>query len=269
MIIVPALYAQGPWVKPKGEGYSHLALGTIPTYSKVFNGNFTTLEDLDASIFEFSLQSYSEYGFAKNWQLTANVPFQFINLQALDNTGILQDGNISGFGNIEIGTKYQLLKGNVPVALGVNIGLPTGASNDQTGLRTAYQSTFLFPFLSVGKGFNNKYAYLYGGTGLFAQDISHDIRLGGEYGFFLFDKLWTIFNVQFKQSMFNRETVELPTYLATSLYVNNQWYNSLSMKLLYEFDETSGLNFSTNLISLQADNLPFQRPFSLGYYLKW
>jgi hypothetical protein len=271
LVIAPSILglSQGPWVKEKGHGYSHLVFGVLPTYNGVFNGNFNKLEDLGIDLFEVSLQSYTEYGFAEKWQLTTNVPFQLINIRASSIQGPASNHHIVGFGNVEIGAKYELNKGKIPVAIGVNVGLPTGSSEDHTGLRTAYQSTYVYPYLSTGKGFDRTYVYGFIGAGLFTQDISNDLRMGGEIGRHYRDKIWVMINFSLKQSLFDRETPELDTYLATRLYVNNQWYNSFALKLAYEISDNKGLNFSTNLISTHADNLPFQRPFSLGYYIKW
>ena len=261
--------AQSPWITKK-SGYSHISIGAIPTYSKVFQGNLNELEDLNGDITEFSIQSYTEYGVTDKIGVLAEVPLRYISSTVKD--PYITDrkcGNILGLGNIGLGMKYNLIDKKILVTAQTTLNLPTNFSNTELGLRTGYNGISVIPTISVGKGTEKSFYYVYSGFYFYGDDLSNNFVYGIEYGYHLHKKLWTILTLNGKESFYNGDKIYPQHYEETYQYINNQLYTSLSVKLIYELNEHIGLNGSTNIISVRANNLPFQRPFSLGFYYKW
>ncbi|MFT4532757.1 MAG: hypothetical protein ACJA1A_000429 [Saprospiraceae bacterium] len=179
------------------------------------------------------------------------------------------EGSLSGLGNAEIGLKYNFLDKAILVTGQLSVSLPLGSKDLESGLQTGYDATVVTPYISVGKGLGKSYIYGYIGHEFTSNDYNDNLRLGVEYGQKFFSKLWTIVAFNMKEPT-SRTDKKLDNRIEeTRLFVNNQYYNSLSLKLIYEINEKLGVNGSANLISVRANNLPFQSPLSLGVYLKW
>lgn len=261
------LAGQSPWVHTKGEGYIQMGVNTIPRYQRVFLGNFNTLGDLNGSISEVGAQVYAEYGIGNKFELLASVPFRLLSSK-LDSTVTRESGALAGFGNIEIGLKHQLIDRPFLLTTQLLIGLPTGASRDDMGLRTAYQSFYVVPTVSTGYGTEKWFFFVNGGVGIFTGGYSSDWRLGGEFGYRFGEKIWAMLHFSSRESFVDGDIEEQPNFLETYSFVNNQSFNSLAFKFSYDLKDDLGLTLGTNLISVRANNLPFQRPFSLSIYKK-
>jgi len=270
VFIVCASYAQGPWVYDSGHGYSHISLGALPSYNKVFEGNLNNLVDLEGDISEFSIQSYSEFGLGKGFGAIVSSPFNIISstLDQPTNSGRVE-GNIAGFGNAELGLKYNIYDKSVLVSTQLSVSLPLGSVNLDSGLQTAYDATTITPFVSVGKGFEKSYVYSYVGHDFTNNDFNDNLRFGLEYGHKFYSKLWTILAFNMKEPTKITTKLQDARIEETRSFVNDQYYNSLSLKLIYELSDEAGINFSSNLISVRANNLPFRAPLAIGYYRKW
>lgn len=262
------LMGQSPWVHPKGEGYVQFGLNTIPRYQKVFLGNFNTLGDLEGSIAEYGAQLYAEYGLGNRLELQASVPFRVLSSR-LDSATSREAGALAGLGNIEVGLKHQWIQGPVLLSGQLLVGLPTGASQGNLGLRTAYQTLYLVPTVSSGYGREKWYFFVNGGVGIFTGGYSSDWRLGGEFGHRIGDKIWVMVHFSARESFVNGDVEQESNFLETYSYVNNQSFNSLAFKFSYDLKDDLGLTFGTNLISVRANNLPFQRPISLSVFKKF
>lgn len=258
------LVAQSPWVKSKAKGYSHVSFGIIPGYNQIFEGNRNQITDLDRTITEYSLQSYSEVGLGKSWEIELNLPLRYIT-QSND----LINDNILGLGNIEVGLKKGLINKKYALATTAQIGLPTGNTNSSIGFRTGYETTYGTLLMSLGRGFNKSYFYAYGGFALFGNNYSNDFRFGGEYGWHIKKRFWAILGFASRNTLKKTVVENDNNYDRTHLYVSNQAFQSLFMKAIFEVSAKSGINFSMNLITLWANKLPFMRPYAIGYYLKW
>lgn len=262
--------AQSPWVFDKGHGYSHIAVGVLPSYDEVFQGSFDDRALLEGTQSELSIQSYTEIGLGKGFGAVLSLPINIINseLEELTPNGRTA-GSLSGFGLTELSLKYNIASSSLQVTSQLGVTLPLGSTDEATGLRTSYEATILTPMISVGKGFGKSYAYGYLGHEFNLDGYNDNLRFGLEYGYKFFGKLWTIAAFNMEEPTTKR-TLELdPRIEETRLYVNDQYYNSLAIKLIYEISEKIGINASANLISTRANNLPFQAPLSLGVYLRW
>jgi hypothetical protein len=261
-------YSQSPWVNHK-EVYTQLTIGTIPYYSDVFQGNQGKIKPIEGSINEWTTQAYLEYGWTKKVAVIADLPYRIITSKIGNGLSTSRkEGTISGVGNIGLGLKYNFIKKPFLLSGQVIINLPTLKSNEETGLRTGYQATSVIPTLSLGNGYNKSYFYVYTGVGLYTDGLSNDIRYGAEYGYFFFNRLWVIATLNARESLRDGNIEYTSTYEETHLFVNNQSYTNFALKLIYEVSENSGITGSANIISVRANNLPYQRPFSLGVYYK-
>lgn len=264
------VYSQSPWVFAGGQGYSHISLGALPKYDKVFSGNIKNLTDIEGEISEISIQSYTDIGLGKKFGAVISLPFNMIKskLDMPTSSGRVA-GSLSGLGNAEIGLKYNFLDKAILVTGQVSISLPLGSQDLASGLQTGFDATTVTPYISIGKGLGNSYVYGYLGHEFTNNDYNDNLRFGLEYGRKFFSKLWTIAAFNMKEPT-SRTDKKLDSRIEeTRLFVNDQYFNSLSLKLIYEINEKMGINGSSNLISIRANNLPFQAPFSIGAYLKW
>ena len=263
-------YGQSPWVFGGGHGYNHISIGTLLKYDQVFEGNLKNLSDLEGQLSEFSIQSYSDIGLGRKFGATISLPFNMIksSLEVPSSSGRVE-GSLSGFGNAEIGLKYNFFEKAILVTGQVSISLPLSARDLESGLQTGYDATAITPYISIGKGLGKSYVYGYIGHEFTNNDFNDNLKLGVEYGYKFFSKLWTIAAFNMKEPTRKTDKVLDDRIEETRLFVNNQYYNSLSIKLIYEINEKVGINGSANLISVRANNLPFQAPFSIGGFLKW
>ncbi len=265
-----SLYSQSPWVFGSGHGYSHVSVGALTNYDKVFSGNINNLTDLEGQLSESSIQSYTDIGLGKKFGAIVSLPFNMVNsdLEIPTSSGRVA-GSLSGFGNAEISLKYNILDKSVLVTGQVSLSLPLGTQELETGLQTAYDATAVTPYISIGKGLGDSYVYGYIGHEFTNNDFNDNLRLGIEYGHKFFGKLWTIVAFNMREPTRTTDKRLDSRIEETRLFVNDQYFNSLSLKLIYEINDKFGLNASSNLISVRANNLPFRAPFSLGVYLKW
>lgn len=263
-------YSQSPWVKDFGAGYTHVSFGALLSYDQIFEGNIKNLTDLEGTISETSIQSYTDIGLGKKFGAIISLPYNIVqsSLDGPTSSGRIE-GKISGLGNSELGLKYNFYDKGILVTGQVSVSLPVGSQDVESGLQTGYDVMAVTPYVSVGKGFGKFYIYGYIGHEFTNNEYNDNLRFGIEYGRKFFSKLWTIAAFNVKEP--TKKTTKLldPRIEETRLYVNNQYFNSLSLKLIYEINEKVGVNASSNLISIRANNLPFQAPFSLGAYLKW
>ncbi len=263
-------FGQSPWVKSGGQGYTHISVGMLLNYDKIFEGNLKNLKDIEGNISEFSIQSYTDIGLGKKFGAIVSLPINFIksSLNAPTATGRVE-GSLTGLGNAEVGLKYNFLDEGILVTGQLSVSLPLGSSELESGLQTAYDATAVTPYISIGKGLGKSYVYGYLGHEFTNNDYNDNLRLGIEYGRKFFSKLWTIASFNMKEPTRRTDKFLDDRIEETRLFVNDQYYNSLALKLIYEINEKMGINGSANLISLRANNLPFQSPLSLGGYLKW
>jgi len=271
IVILIQMKAQSPWTPGHLKGYSHITFNTLPTYTQVFEGNLSNLASINGRISERSLQSYTELGFGDNLGLILSIPIRQISASFDPGTPASNSSDLLGLGNVELGLKYKILEGPQTLAIGLNSSLNTsaGGTDRNIGLRTGYDAIGFTPFVTVGKGFDRSYLYANIGYEANSNDFSNFIKFGLEYGHKFWDKLWVIGAFNMREIAAKSEKAFSPERLQTRLYINDQFYNSLSLKLIYENSDQSGFNFSANLISVRANNLPFRSPLSLGYYRKW
>ena len=262
--------SQSPWVNSGGNGYTHIAFGALPTYDQVFEGSLNNLADLEGQLSEFSIQSYTDIGLGKKFGAIISLPINMVksSLEATSPSSRVE-GSLTGLGNAEIGLKYNFLDKAVLVTGQLSISLPLGARDLGSGLQTAYDAAAITPYVSIGKGLGKSYVYGYIGHEFTNNDYNDNLRLGIEYGHKFFSKVWTIAAFNMKEPTSKTDKKLDSRIEETRLFVNDQYYNSLALKLIYEITEKLGINGSANLISVRANKLPFQSPLSLGGYLKW
>jgi hypothetical protein len=264
------VFAQSPWAPKVGKGYAHIAYNFIPTYDAVsINGVY---QKLGYPISESTIQGYLELGLGKGFSIQTSVPFV---MQSGNETGaslpnsITKSGSLNGIGNIEIGLKKTLIDRGFTLSVFVNALLPAAKAKGETGLVTGYATSAIIPYLSIGSGTEKLYGYLYSGTGIFGDNFSGDFRVGGEVGYKLFKPLWIAFNGSMRKSLNNGSFKPNIYQKSTSLFVNNQEYDSYFLKAMYQSKGGFGINYGMNLFSTFSRNLPNQRPYSFSFSYKF
>lgn len=112
----PILWAQGGWVKEKGEGYFQTAFNTFSSDQYYNIGG----ELLETNVFsQQSVSLYGEYGLGGRFALVAN----FIGYRW---NGFETTETVSGMGDLYLAAQYALLKGKFPVSITVGPEIPTG-----------------------------------------------------------------------------------------------------------------------------------------------
>jgi hypothetical protein len=188
----------GGWIQQPGSLYAKLGFTTLSTNQfHASDGSLVTTADFSTQTF----QLYGEYGIAQNISVVFDVPFfkrsKFETAEAA-----------SGFGDVGVEFKYGALTGEVPVALGVGFGLPTG--NEKAFARNlnnaqvisfqptgdgefntwvrAYASRSFHPgpaFVSLDAGFNFR-----------TEGVTNQYQIGFQAGYKFFDAIWLFGNLR-------------------------------------------------------------------------
>lgn len=262
--------AQNGWVKKKGEIYSKLY---------VLNGKsdqYYTLDGTKTTTNEFSQITgglHFEYGISDNLTLLANWPI--IKHQYFTNTE-----RISGIGDLPIGLKYGVLKGNSPVSISFSAELPIAKRDnfarnkeqtafvDQINLPTGDgEWNFLttvaashafnkapFPiFISIYSTFNYR-------TGFRGIDFSNQLKSGLSMGANVFDKkVWLEVSIVAQQSLGESKQVdfvrgegtEFTSYSASATVILNEHWGVNISYFNYSDLITDRVNlYSAGIISL-------------------
>jgi len=237
VFVICSTYAGGPWPQPKGKGYFKLS-----EWWTVFSEHYTDTGAKDPNLTTgvFNTAIYAEYGLTDRLTTVVNVPFlsrnYMNNLRSATTNEIIVNGEaINTIGDIDLGLKFGLTKGRIPIALTLTLGIPTGetGAGSLNALQTGDGEFNQMLQLDAGGGFNlgKLSAYLSGFVGVNnrTNGYSEELRLGLELGVGIFNqRLWLSGRLNIVESFKNGDTAE--TVTSTSLFANNSEFTTLGIE---------------------------------------
>lgn len=237
VFVISSTYAGGPWPQPKGKGYFKLS-----EWWTVFSEHYTDtgLKDPNLTTGVFNTSIYAEYGLSDRLTTVVNVPFLSRNYMnnlrsATTNEIIIAGEAINALGDVDLGLKFGLTRGKIPIALTLTVGIPTGETGGGSlnALQTGDGEFNQMLQLDAGGGFNlgklSGYLSGYVGVNNRTNGYSEELRFGLEAGLGLFNqRLWLSGRLNVVESFKNGDTAE--TVTSTSLFANNSEFTSLGIE---------------------------------------
>ena len=242
IIILSNSFAQSPWAKQKGEGFSQLSFTLLPEYNLLFQSDLNELKT-ERYATDNTIQSYNEIGIAKDLNVIIVAPFKMASVGTLSNdtlsNPITKEGSLSGVGNVTLGIRKGFKVKEMVAAVQLKVDLPTYAYDKETGIATGYNATSINALYSLGKGFNEK-TYLFGYTGgtFRTNNYSSTAIVGVEYGHKFFDQLWFIPFLDFNFSLKNGNVKLDAEQIANGFHINDQDFTAIGFKFIEEINET-------------------------------
>lgn len=180
------------WIAGPGSGYAELGVRTI-SGDQFFNSE-GEVQDIASAYSQTSVNFYGQVGVVERWlQLTAS--------GELFRRNELEDqGATSGLGDLIVGAWTGLLQGDYNLALGVEVGLPTGDADPGEGIEdpqariiasslpTGDGEVDVAPMLAFGFGFGGEswplvhYVTASAGYHIRTQGFQNGLKYGFELG---------------------------------------------------------------------------------------
>ena len=236
--------AQSPWTQSKGSFFTQLSYSVIPKYNSIY------VKDGDAFntarfIKDKTIQLYGEYGITENTTILANLPLKILNAGDTSDVSDLpitiENGSLSGIGNIKLGARQKLLSGPVELAAQFDIGFPTISSDEMTGLVTGFDSWSFVPRINIGRGIDAGYVMANLGTTIRTSGLSSDFIWGLEGGYKFLDLFYLMVFLDGRHSFNNGDVIPSNVNQQTGLYLNNQEYLAFGIKTLIEIKNGFGI----------------------------
>ena len=264
------LFSQSPWTKEKGKFYTQFSFSTISNYDTFFGDPEFSI---DGSITDNTFQFYGEYGLSNTTSLLVNIPLKSISISDFTDPRIDCIGDCSesfsntSLGNIEIGLKHNFYNKKWLLSTQLSIEANTSSFDENSGIRTGYDAFTFTPLFLAGKSIKKGYLQAFVGGNIRTNDYSANFKIGGEIGAYITKKIIVAGFVDVVKSLENGNIV-LPTInQLNALYVNDQEYGVLGVKLIGEISNNFG--FTASLPSaFFGNNVPKQLAITTGIYYK-
>jgi hypothetical protein len=271
------LFAGGSWTSGKKKGFFQVQ-STIPigTYNKLFHfeGKDKTIY-LNRNVLDFTALTYFEYGLFDKLDIYCTIPFKFVSTSAgmsevafKSFATFLKEGNLSGFSNLQLNFKYQLTNKSIISAITLKTSLNNAVHDLEKGLSTGYSSNAIGGGIFIGKSFNEKlYAFIESYFLKRDNNFSDEYDINLEIGYKIKPKLWLMFVLDNKKSVFNGAYFNI-NLEQTGLYTNNQEFFAYGLKGAYSLSKKSGINFST-FGALSGNRVAHLATLNLGWFKKF
>lgn len=271
LLAIASGWSQSPWVRPVSSGYVQVGYHTIPAYSQIFGGGGSDLP-LVRYVTERTLQLYGEYGLDARTTAVVSLPWRMHERGARTPELPLyivptETGQISGFGNISLALRRQLLSG--PLVLGgtLRLDLPSVSNQPGTGLRTGFNAFTVLPTLSMGQGGKRLYWFAYSGFAFRTNNYSHYLNTGAEGGLAV-GPLWFIAFLDVVLPFENGDRPLQPVRTRTGLYENNQGWLSPGLKALWQVTPRWGI-VASGASAFWAQYVPQSPGVSAAVFYRW
>ena len=263
LMIVINLSGQA-WTKPKGEGFYKLDY-TIIQGNKIFDQGGKVVSS--GTLGYHTLSFYGERGITDKFTLQAYIPFLVRNV--LKETKDAQTGSVlkpgiitNNIGDIDIAFRYALPTGRLPVSATLLLGLPTGDSQENSGLYSGDGEFNQMLKLSTGFGDTKWWTQFGVGYNNRTKGFSDEIRYDAEFGYkMLNEKLLSIFKLSGIESLNNGSVSASPT----GLFSNNVEYMSPGLEFLYFLKPHLGISFRA-AGAIKGQNVLASPSFSIGVF---
>ena len=214
LISVNTVFAQSGWVKKKGEIFAKLSITTTNSDS-YYNLSGDKLETSEFT--QSTLGIYAEYGLTDRLTLLLNGPSIRMN-------GFETTNTVSGIGDLPIGAKYAIVKGKIPVSVGLMVDVPLAKSNnyaqnkeisfEQINLPTGDGEWNFVGTLAASHAFDKVPVYVsaFGQlnyrTEFEGTKFSNQLRFGVEGGLKIKEKYWLSGAVSLQESLGDSEVTD-------------------------------------------------------------
>lgn len=244
-------FAGGPWPTGKGKSFLQIA-GSWKSWDARFDGTYsnTILRDFNRRTYEQSIFFYSEIGLTDRLSFISNVPFRFqrtgeekLNPERTPFDTVLAPGNLSGFGNVQLGMNYSLGGDKITKAIQIDILTNSASENSGVGLRTGYNGWGFYPSVHIGQGFENSYYSIQAGLQIWTNQLSENISANFQYGYEIFKDAFVIADIHIQLSLGNG-TQPAGNFAQTALFIDNQGYVSSGLKGYWKFADQFSLTLA-------------------------
>ena len=272
LLLLPiGVFAQSPWIKKKGKGYTQISYNVINEYNSLFvsSGKSYTLS---RSLTDRTIQFYGEYGMGNDWQLSTILPYKLLATgDIVPNPTIKSSaskGNYSALGNIEVAIKKNFIDRKFLFSGQLKAELPTSSLDEDTGLRSGLDAVSITPSLTIGRGWKKMYGYLSVGSAIRSNNYSGNLSISGEFGTQPIHKLWIILALDVVSSFENATPKIDVVQKQTGLFLNNQEYFAYGLKAIYQITNEWGIN--AGFYGASSGNLVAKSPsLNFGIYYQW
>jgi protein XagA len=263
-IALPTLLFAQAWTKKKGTGFYKIDF-TGNNAVNVFNATreFVT----SPQIRNYTSSIYAEYGLTDKFTLVTYVPFLVNNSLSKGTTTFnIPSSSNNKIGDIDLAGRFALPFKKIPIALTLQLGLPTGDSKNIDGLNTGDGEFNQMLKIATGIGKKKLWIQTAAGFNNRSKNNSDEVRYDLEFGYkFLNERLLTILRVNGVESLKNGTAKES----ALGLYSNNVGYAGFGPEFLYYFTSKKNMGFSTSLrhtVPSRARNVLAASSFSFGIF---
>jgi hypothetical protein len=261
--VISSVTAQSPWVRPNGKVFTQIGFSAIQYNQMSYNGK---LINTVGNVQDVTLQSYSEFGIAKNVELALVLPYKMTQFKVGSTIE-----KLNGLSNVGLGLKFKLQQKKNILSAGLQLHTKTIQSNNAKGLRTGFDASVIQPYITYGGSQKKWYYYANAAYGYVSNNYSDYIRVGGELGYEIIKNMHLIGVLDFKQivSKENFYTTDDVSFSKTGFFLDRQSYLATGIKLNTEFvPEKVGANLAI-IGAVDANNAPASPSINVGVYVKF
>lgn len=270
-------FSQSPWVAKKNGYYFQFSYNPIPQYTSLFDARPESIIT-SRKIKDATLQLYGEYGLTDKFTLVASIPYKILKSGDLNTNyqGPISDipsaANVNAFGNIQLSMKYKLLDKKWVAAGQFKIEFPAEyEKGEPSGLIPGYDAYAFSPILSIGRGWNKFYTYLWLSAIFRTNNYSEYLYAGIEGGWKPFKGFWLIIYSEVLNSFKNGNKALPPPEKQFGLYSNDLEYFSFGLKAVYDLKIKNNNSFGFFLHGAGAFSgfaVAHSPLLSIGIYIK-
>lgn len=260
------LTAGGGWPQQRGEGFFLLSQRFISGNGYYNNQGFVVGSP---KIGAYTTHFYGEYGITGSLTGILHSPFitSLSREEGVDGFGnVFTADNATGFGDIDLGAKYCILRNPFYLSAELTLGIPSGNYNggntETLHLGDGDFSQMLKIYASRGFKYGI-FATAFGGFNNRTNGFSDEWHYGGElgisqFGFTVIGKLYS------RQSLFNepRKDSQIP-----GIYSDNLEYFSYGFQILYAYKDKYGIMFEQGTAGASR-NIIAAKSYSFGLFWK-
>jgi protein XagA len=232
MLLPLVSQAGGPWPQRKGFGFFKLDFSFIRA-TDIFDSKGLLVAT--PTIGNYTTSVFGEYGLTNKLTAIAYVPLFVRN--TLNETVGIQTGQVlqaglenNALGDVDLGLRYGLVGGKVPISASILVGLPTGDSKNSDGLLTGDGEFNQYLRLETGTSGNKWWLSADAGFNNRTGGFSDEVRYNAEFGYKLLNtKLLAILKIGGIKSLKNGSANDA----TQGLFSNNVEFFTIAPEISY------------------------------------